>query len=403
METYKGDFFEIFGTLEDIRQEEKVKHKLVDILFLVVSAVICGCNEWKEIHLWASWESNVKWLKKYIELENGTPSLATIGRLFNIIDPKQFEKCFIDWMRAAVKLGKKEVIAIDGKTMRGSQEKAKDQKGAHIVSALCSSYNLVLGQVKTEEKSNEITAIPELLDLLFIEGCIVTIDAMGAQKKIAKKIVKDNKADYVLNLKENQETLHQEVTEYFADLEKDRQLDGVKLKNEQEPVENVLNYGVLGIYRTVEKGHGRIENRTYYYSTDIDWMKEAKKEWEKLTGIGMVVRKVHFSDPGKNSTVEIAFYIGSIGNVKDFAFAVRNHWKIESMHWSLDVTFGDDENRVRKGMAPQNMAVLKRIAFNAVKKDTQKYPKESMKARRFMAMGNPEYRDYLLDLNLKDR
>jgi hypothetical protein len=158
----------------------------------------------------------------------------------------------------------------------------------------------------------------------------------------------------------------------------------------------------LGIYRTIEKGHGRIENQTYY-STDIDWMKEVKKEWEKLTGIGMVVREVDFSDPGINSTVETAFYLGSIGNVKDFAFAVRNHWKIGSMHWSLDVTFGDDENRVRKGTAPQNMAVLKRIAFNAVKKDTQKYPKQSMRARWFIAMGNPEYRDYLLALNLKDR
>jgi predicted transposase YbfD/YdcC len=401
MGAYEGDFFEIFGTLEDIRQEEKVKHKLVDILFLVVSAVICGCNEWKEIYMWANWESNVKWLKKYIGLENGIPSLATIGRLFNIINPKQFEKCFIDWMRAAVDLREKEVIAIDGKTMRGSQD--RNQKGAHIVSALCSSYNLVIGQVKTEAKSNEITAIPELLDLLFIKGCIVTIDAMGTQKKIAAKIVKDNQADYVLNLKGNQETLYQEVAEYFSDLKKDGRLDGGKLKNKQEPVESILNNGILGTYRTCEKGHGRIENRTYYYSTDIDWMKEAKKEWEKLTGIGMVVREVDFSDPGIKSTVETAFYIGSIEKVKDFAFAVRNHWGIESMHWSLDVTFGDDENRVRKGMAPQNMAVLKRIAFNAVKKDTQKYPKQSMKARRFMAMGNPEYRDYLLDLNLKDR
>jgi predicted transposase YbfD/YdcC len=397
---YQGEFFEIFGSLEDIRQEAKVKHKLIDILFIVVSAVICGCNEWKEIYLWATAEQNIIWLKKYIELANGIPSLPTIGRLFNIIDPKKFERSFIFWMRSAVDLVEKDVISIDGKTMRGSKDKNK--KGIHIVNALCSSYNLVLGQVKTNEKSNEITAIPELLDMLYIEGCIVSIDAMGAQKKITRIIVKNNKADYVLNLKGNQETLHEEVAEYFEDLKKDGQLDTTENINNRESVEYPLNNGVLGICKTVEKGHGRIEKRTYFYSTDIGWM-DARNEWEKLTGIGMVVREVDFINSEKSSTTETAFYIGSVDNVKDFAFAARNHWGIESMHWSLDVTFGDDENRTRKGMAPQNMAVLKRIAFNAVKNDTKWYPKQSMKSKRFIALMNHDYRDFLLDLNLKEK
>ena len=198
---YEGQFFESFSIIEDIREQGKVKHKLIDIIFIVVSAVICGCNEWKEIRLWTQMELNINWLKKYIELANGMPSLSTIGRLFNIISPKQFEKCFIYWMKSAVNLENKDIISIDGKTMRGSADGEK--KGAHIVSALCNSHSLVLGQVKTSEKSNEITAIPELLDMLYIKGCIVTIDAMGCQKKIVKKIVEDCKSDYVLNVKGN--------------------------------------------------------------------------------------------------------------------------------------------------------------------------------------------------------
>lgn len=400
---YESSFFEVFGMIEDTRQEGKVLHKLADILFIVVAAVICGCNEWKEIYLWAKMECNIAWLKKYIELANGIPSLPTIGRLFNIINPKQFETCFIHWMRAAVELPEKDTIAIDGKTMCGSDDKSKGKKGIHIVNALCSSHNLVLGQVKTREKSNEITAIPELLDMLFIEGCIVSIDAAGCQKKIVKKIVKDNKADYVINLKGNQETLHEEVKEYFSGLEKGGKLKGKKEIKNQEVIEYPLDKGNLGIFKTVEKGHGRIEKRTYYYSTEIDWMLHTKDEWEKLSGIGMVSREVEFMGPVPKSTIETGFYIGSIDNVKDFAVTARNHWRVESMHWSLDLTFGDDENRTRRGKAPQNMAVLKRIAFNAVKNDTQKYPKESMKGKRFIALMDTKYRDYLMDLNLNER
>lgn len=397
---YEGQFFESFSIIEDTREQGKVRHKLIDIIFIVVSAVICNCNEWKEIMWWTSVESNVAWLKRYIELPNGIPSLSTIGRLFNIISPIQFEKCFILWMKSVVNLADKDIISIDGKTMRGTIE-GDSTRGVHIVSALCNSHSLVIGQVKTEEKSNEITAIPELLDMLYIKGCIVTIDAMGCQRKIAEKIVVECKSDYVLNVKGNQEGLLNDIVQHFQNAEMQCRIENLNLayrlsSNNGKP----LGDRQLSMLKTVEKGHGRIEKRKYYYSTDIGWMLDAKKEWSGLTGVGMVERETE--NAGKKSK-EISYYIGSITSVKEFEKAVRNHWKIESMHWSLDVTYGDDANRTRRGTAPQNMAVLKRIAFNTVKNDQTKHPDASMKGRRFLAGIDFAYRDYLVNLNFKNR
>ena len=396
---YEGEFFRSFSIIEDTREEGKVKHKLIDIIFIVVSAVICGCNEWKEIRLWTKMELNINWLKKYIELSNGIPSLSTIGRLFNIVSPTQFEKSFILWMKSAVQLPEKDIISIDGKTMRGSID--GDKRGAHIVSALCNSHSLVIGQVKTEEKSNEITAIPELLDLLYIKGCIVTIDAMGCQKKIAEKIVKDCKSDYVLNVKGNQECLMNDIVECFQTLNKEGKFYNLNIayklskSNGKPPGDDQLS-----MLKTIDKGHGRIEKRNYYYSQNISWMIDAKKDWYGLAGVGMVERE---TEKAGTVTKETSLYIGSITSVKEFEKAVRNHWKIESMHWSLDVTYKDDANRTRKGTAPQNMAVLKKIAFNSVKNDTKIHPKESMKGKRFIASMDFKYRDFLVDLNFKNR
>ncbi len=397
---YKGQFFESFSVLEDTREQGKVRHKLIDIIFIVVSAVICGCNEWKEIKVWTQMELNIVWIKKYIEISNGMPSLSTIGRLFNIVSPKQFEKCFIHWMKSAVKLEEKDIVSIDGKTMRGSIG-GENNRGAHIVSALCNSHSLVIGQVKTDEKSNEITAIPELLDMLYIKGCIVTIDAMGCQKKIAEKIVSECKSDYVLNVKGNQEGLLNDIVECFHNLEKEGKIENLNLaykisKSNGKPLEDEQ----LSMLKTVEKGHGRIESRKYYYTQNISWMLDAKKEWRGLAGVGMVERETEING---NKSKETSYFIGSISSVKEFEKAVRNHWKIESMHWNLDVTYRDDANRTRKGTAPQNMAVLKRIAYNSVKNDTEKHPKESMKGKRFIASMDFKYRDYLMDLNFKNR
>lgn len=397
---YEGQFFKNFSILEDRREQGKVRHKLIDIIFIVVSAVICGCNEWKEIMLWSSVEPNIKWLKKYIELPNGIPSLSTIGRLFNIISPKQFEKCFIDWMKEVVDLPDKDIVSIDGKTMRGTIE-GEDTKGVHIVSALCNSHSLVIGQVKTSEKSNEITAIPELLDMLYIKGCIVTIDAMGCQRKITEKIIEECESDYVLNVKGNQESLLNDIVEHYQRPEMRNRIENLniayRLSNSNG---KPLGDSELSMLKTVEKGHGRIEKRKYYYSTHINWMIDAKKEWRGLKGVGMVERETE-TDKGK--TQETSYFIGSIDSIKEFEKAVQNHWKIESMHWSLDVTYKDDANRTRKGTAPQNMAVLKRIAFNAAKNDTKKRPKESMKGKRFLAGIDFTYRDYLIDLNFRSR
>ncbi len=371
---YEGNFFNYFITLYDPRQDEKIKHKLIDILFILVTAVICRCDEWHEMELWA--REREEWLRKYLELPNGIPSQYTLERVCDVIDPKQFAKCFTEWMKDVTEISKGTIVAIDGKTARGTVEKGK--KPIHIVNAWCSSNKMILGQVKTDEKSNEITAVPELLDMLFIKDCIVTVDAMNTQKKTVEKIVKEKKADYVVALKGNHETLYNEVKDYYLDTEADG------FKNED-----------IQYYRTIEKGHGRIEERRYYYSTDIKWM-EARKDWSKMKGIGMVVRKVQ---TGEKETEERQFHFGSVNVVKDYADAVRAHWNVESTHWNLDVTFREDANRTRKGKAPENLALLRRLALNVVKKDQEKHAKRSLKAKRFIASLNTDYLEYLLNIN----
>jgi len=373
---YEGNFFHYFITIYDPRQDEKVKHKLIDVLFIVVVATISNCSEWQEIEIWA--REREEWLRKYLELPNGIPSQYTYERICDVIDPKQFAKCFTEWMRDVTEMSKGTIVAIDGKTACGTADKKKGKKPIHIVNAWCSSNKMVLGQVKTDEKSNEITAVPELLDMLFIKGCIVTVDAMNTQKKTVEKIVKEKKADYVVALKGNHETLYNEVVDYYKDVE-----------------DNGFKDEKIQYYRTLEKGHGRIEERLYYYSTDIKWM-DARKDWAKMTGIGMVIRKVQLGD---KETEERQFHFGSVDDVKDYADAVRMHWGVESTHWSLDVTFREDANRTRKGKAPENLALLRRLALNVVKKDKEKYAKRSLKAKRFTASLSTDYLDYLLSIN----
>ncbi len=374
---YKGSFFEHFMIIYDPRQDGKVQHKLLDVLFIAIAATICGCDEWEDMEDWATRRED--WLSQYLELPEGNPSWYTIERVLDVIDPKQFEKSFAQWMQDVTKSCKGDVVAIDGKTMRGTANEKAGKRAVHIVSAWCSGNKLVLGQVKTDDKSNEITAIPELLDLLFVKGSIITTDAMGCQKDIAKKIVKEKKADYVLGLKENHPLLYSEVKEYFEDAETS------EFKDEK-----------IQHYRTMEKGHGRIEERLYYLSTDTKWM-DAKDDWTKLGGIGMVIRKCEIDG---NKTEERAFYLTSVKTVEELAKGIRLHWGIESTHWSLDVTFREDANRTRKGNAPRNMALLRRLTLNMLKKDTKKKPKKSLKRRRFIALLDTDYLDYILSINL---
>lgn len=296
---YKGSFFKHFMIIFDPRQDGKVHHKLIDILFIAITATLCGFSGWDDMETWA--EHKEPWLRKYLELPNGIPSYSTIRRVFDFIDPKQFGRCFSEWMKEVTELSKGTVVAIDGKTMRGTADKGRGKKAIHIVNAWCSENKMVLGQVKTDDKSNEITAVPELLDMLFIKGCIVTVDALNTQKDTVKKIVKEKRADYVVALKENHAILHNEVKEYFLEEEK------TEFKNEK-----------IESYRTIEKGHGRLEERIYYYSTDIKWM-DGSKDWEKMNGIGMVIRKVEVNG---NKTEERAFYFGCFCQVK---FTQNNH------------------------------------------------------------------------------
>jgi predicted transposase YbfD/YdcC len=356
-----------------MRQQGKVLHKLLDILFIAVAGFIAGADDWELVIMFA--ESRIEWFKKYLELPNGIPSVHTFRRVFRMIDSKQFEKCFIRWVKEISRRSKGDIVAIDGKTARGAIEADQDKSPIHIVSAWTSQNNLFLGQVKTDEKSNEITAIPELLDLLFLRGSIVTIDAMGTQKSIAAKIVNEKEADYVLSLKKNHENLYKDVADYFQ-FAKDETFKDIEYQ----------------FIRTVDKGHGRIETREYYLISDVSWLEDLK-EWAGLKAIGMVVS--NRKENGKES-VDTRYYLSSVTDGNKFAEAVREHWGIESMHWLLDVTFKEDKSRIRKENEPENAALLRKMALNILKIDTQKDKANNVRphsynAKRYKASLNVDY------------
>lgn len=368
-------FFNYFGIIKDTRQQAKVRHLLIDILFIAVAATIANAGDWEEVEIFA--KKREEWFRKFLELPNGIPSHDTFERVFRWIEPKQFEKCFVHWVREIAELAARSVVAIDGKTMRGAFDTDDKKSPIHIVSAWASENGMVLGQVKTDEKSNEITAIPELLDLIFVKNCIITIDAMGTQTKIAEKII-EKKADYVLALKGNQPNLHQDVVDFFEDAEKTK-FDGFKVKS----------------CTTTDKGHGRIETRKYYLVEDIDWL-SMKDQWKGLKSIGMAIRECEAK--GKK-TVEKRYYISSLtDSIDEFSTAVRKHWGIESTHWILDVVFKEDGRRVRKEYGPQNLAMLKRLALNILKKDTTE-PKYSLKSKRFASSIDIAYLEQVLIKN----
>lgn len=369
------EFEDSFGNIGDFRQEGKVKHKLIEILFIAVVATIANADSWIEVGDFA--ETREEWLRKYIDLENGVPSHDTFERVFENIEGKAFNKAFIDWTKKISKQTEGRIIAVDGKTLRRSHD---GEKGAiHLVNAWVDENDIILGQLKTKEKSNEITAIPELLDLLFLKGSIVTIDAMGTQKKIAEKII-EKKGDYVLSLKGNQVKFYDEVKEYFEEA----------IENEFEDIE----------YRgkiTLEKGHGRIEKREYFQTSDIKWFTE-KHLWKKLSSIGMVRRTVSIKE---KTTVENCYYISSLempkkGECEEFAKAVRKHWGVESCHWVLDVVFKEDDSRVRKNNGAQNQSMLKKIAMNILKTEKVTKKKISLRRKRFKAAMDVEFLEEII-------
>lgn len=361
---------ECFSTLTDPRKERARRHELLDILILAVCAIICDCNSWVDIAEFC--RVRLDWFRSFLHLPNGIPSHDTFGRVFARLNPLEFEQCFILWAEGLREALGGEYVNIDGKTLCCSHDYAKGKNPIQMVSAWAGANNLVLGQLKVEGDSNEITAIPALLKIISLKDCIVTIDAIGTQKEIAAQI-RSQGADYVLALKTNQGLLHEAVAYSFQE-------------------ERKINFkGIVhDHYQTVEKNHGRLETRQYWTISDPDYLKylDTKGEWEDLKSIGMVESERIIRGEVSRET---RYYLSSrSGEAKEFAQAVRSHWGIEnSLHWVLDVDFREDDSRVRQGYAAENMAVLRRLALNLIKREPTF--RKSVKGRRLAASWSGEY------------
>ena len=354
-----------FGKLEDPRIDRTKLHLLSDILTIAICAVICDADGWVDVENYGV--SKHTWLATFLPLPNGIPSHDTFGRVFARIDPQQFQACFIRWMRDIYRVTNGEVVPIDGKTLRHSFDTELGLSPIHMVSAWATSNRLVLGQVKVDDKSNEITAIPALLKTLDIAGCIVTIDAIGCQKSIARQIIEQS-GDYVLALKANQETLYADVRALLDHLIATGDAD-------------------LDYYETSEENHGRIEVRRYWTTSRLDTLR-SRDAWHKLQTIGAV--EAERSTNGETTT-ERRYYILSLpSTAKTFGNAVRSHWEIENVvHWVLDIAFREDECRIRMGHGPENFAVLRHIALNLLRQETTF--KGSIKSKRHRAGWNEFY------------
>ena len=361
------NFIDYFAELADPRQEDRCDHKLIDILFIAICAVICGAEGFTDMEEFGM--AKETWRRQFLELPNGIPSHDTFGRVLARLNPQAFQQCFVDWVRAVAAITDQEIVPIDGKKLRRSHDKANGQRAIELVSAWTRTNRLMLGQIKVAADSNEITAVPLLLRLLELKGCIVTLDALHCQKDTAAAILKQE-ADYVLALKGNQGNLYNEVESFF------------------DAIVNERTFGYeISRHETIDGEHGRIETRKYWHVNAPDYVKE-KATWPGLVSVGMCEARRELN--GQTSQ-EKRYYLSSLEvDAERFAKAARGHWSIEnSLHWILDVVFREDDCRVRVGHAAENFGLLRRIAVNLLQQE--KTLKRGVKTKRLKAALDDRY------------
>jgi predicted transposase YbfD/YdcC len=376
---YQGDgasIVDCFAEMEDPRFAHLCLHKLIDIVVIAICAVICGADNWVEIAAFG--RTKYDWLKKFLELPCGIPSHDTFDRVFAVLDPQKFERHFLEWVQRIAQVTKGQVIAVDGKALRRSQDMAAGHQAIHMVSAWASESGLTLGQVSVGDKGSEITAVPELLRLLDLSGCIVTVDAMNCQKATAKQIIAQG-ADYLLTVKDNQPTLAQDLEELFATAA-------------QEPPSSPVDRA-----STVEKGHGRLEERDCAVIQDQDYlfyMRSAHKDWPELHSLVKVDSHRIINGQEQRHT---RYFISSLTcDASTMLRHVRAHWSIEnSLHWVLDIGFREDESRVRKGYGAENLSRLRHIAINLLKQETTRI---GTHGKRLQAGWDTAYLEHVLGL-----
>lgn len=366
----KLSLIEHFQALPDPRVNRTKDHDLIDLLVIAICTLLCAGESFNDMEDFG--HAKLDWFKTFLTLRNGIPSHDTFNRLFAALDPEAFLDCFLRWTQSLRQAVPQEIVALDGKALRRALN--ADQSVKYVVSAWAESNGLVLGQLKVADKSNEITALPALLRVLELSGCIVTLDAMGTQKKIAQEIIEAD-ADYVLALKGNHETVHAEVKTFLD--------DAVTETAQPRPIGAKLSPAAakLAVLETVEKDHGRLETRRYYQSAELDWFADRSK-WEGLKSVGVVEAR---REIGGQRTVERRYYLTSLPlDVVTFARAVRGHWGVENkLHWVLDVCFREDQSRARAGYAAENLATLRRLALNLLKREKTK--KRGIKGKQLNA------------------
>lgn len=374
-------------TVEDPRMSRTRDHELSDILVIAVCTLLCGGSSFYDMKDFG--EAKAEWFKTFLSLRNGIPSHDTFNRVFSLIKPESFHKCFMAWTQSVREMISGEVVAIDGKALRGACKDGGDVR--YIVNAWAGSNRLVLGQLEVPDKTNEITAVPTLLRALELGGCIVTTDAMGCQKTIAREIIEAD-ADYVLALKGNHGLVHEEMRS-FLEAEVARQAIPAKRRPRSAKAPGACPVPTFASVETVDKGHGRFEIRRYYQSTAIDWFQD-RGQWEGLRSVGMVesIREIN-----GQTTTEKRYFLSSLPlNVELFAKAVRGHWGVEnSCHWVLDVILGEDLSRARSAHAAENLATLRRLALNLLTREKTK--KRGIKGKQLNAGWDHAYLARLLN------